>query len=208
MIPIVLIGLNVLWIYLFAILLRNRYRTPSIEQCSLTRAKPATNTFTHVNNLSLHSSENLPAVSIIIPARNEQENIERCLRSLLNQNYPNFEIIVIDDNSTDNTLKILYGIQNSIASENEKLMFQHHVQLQNAPQLVNQNSNTLSIDSNMLTSVEGLQIEGSTTPTSAENESKSINHINHNKMSKDRLKIISLKEDGPRGWTGKTWASQ
>lgn len=208
MIPIVLIGLNVLWIYLFAILLRNRYRTPSIEQCSLTRAKPATNTFTHVNNLSLHSSENLPAVSIIIPARNEQENIERCLRSLLNQNYPNFEIIVIDDNSTDSTLKILYEIQNSITSENEKLMFQHHVQLQNAPQLVNQNSNTLSIDSNMLTSVEGLQIEGSTTPTSAENESKSINHINHNKMSKDRLKIISLKEDGPRGWTGKTWASQ
>ena len=58
----------------------------------------------------------------------------------------------------------------------------------------------------MLTSVEGLQIEGRTTPTSAENESKSINHINHNKMSKDRLKIISLKEDGPRGWTGKTWA--
>ena len=27
-------------------------------------------------------------------------------------------------------------------------------------------------------------------------------------MSKDRLKIISLKEDGPRGWTGKSWASQ
>ena len=105
------------------------------------------------------------------------------------------------------SLKILYEIQNSITSENEKLMFQHHVQLQKAPQLVNQNSNTLSIDSNILTSVEGLQIEGRTATTSVENEeSKSIDHINHNKTSKDRLKIISLKDDGPRGWTGKTWA--
>ena len=48
-----------------------------------------------------------PFVSVVVPARNEQGNIEKCILSLLAQNYPNFEVIVIDDNSTDDTLKIM-----------------------------------------------------------------------------------------------------
>ena len=52
-----------------------------------------------------------PFVSVIVPARNEQDNIERCILSLLGQNYPNFEVIVIDDNSTDNTLDIMQNIK-------------------------------------------------------------------------------------------------
>jgi chlorobactene glucosyltransferase len=51
-----------------------------------------------------------PLVSILIPARNEEQNIERCLDSLRNQDYVNYEILVIDDNSTDNTLGILQRI--------------------------------------------------------------------------------------------------
>lgn len=46
---------------------------------------------------------NPPLVSIMIPARNEEKNIETCIESLLKQNYENFEIIVLDDNSTDKT---------------------------------------------------------------------------------------------------------
>jgi chlorobactene glucosyltransferase len=53
----------------------------------------------------------VPFVSVIVPARNEQDNIERCILSLLGQNYPNFEVIVIDDNSTDNTLDIMQNIK-------------------------------------------------------------------------------------------------
>ncbi len=48
-----------------------------------------------------------PLVSILIPARNEAENIKRCLRSLLKQDYPNTEILVLDDNSNDNTSLIV-----------------------------------------------------------------------------------------------------
>jgi chlorobactene glucosyltransferase len=48
-----------------------------------------------------------PFVSILVPARNEEKNIENCLRSLLAQDYPFFEIIVLDDQSTDNTPIIL-----------------------------------------------------------------------------------------------------
>ena len=47
-----------------------------------------------------------PLISIIIPARNENLNIKRCLESIKNQSYSNYEVIVIDDNSTDDTYKI------------------------------------------------------------------------------------------------------
>ncbi len=49
----------------------------------------------------------LPFVSIIVPARNEETKISRCLESLLNQDYPNFELVVIDDRSTDRTGQII-----------------------------------------------------------------------------------------------------
>jgi len=49
----------------------------------------------------------LPFVSIVVPARNEEDKIGRCLSSLLAQNYPHFEIIVIDDRSTDKTAEII-----------------------------------------------------------------------------------------------------
>jgi chlorobactene glucosyltransferase len=48
-----------------------------------------------------------PLVSILVPARNEEEVIGRCVKSLLDQDYPNFEILVLDDDSTDSTWQIL-----------------------------------------------------------------------------------------------------
>ncbi len=48
-----------------------------------------------------------PLVSVLIPARNEESNIEACLASLVRQDYPNFEIVVLDDNSTDDTSGIV-----------------------------------------------------------------------------------------------------
>jgi chlorobactene glucosyltransferase len=48
-----------------------------------------------------------PLVSVLIPARNEEKNIERCLNSLRNQLYKNYEILVLNDNSTDNTAGLL-----------------------------------------------------------------------------------------------------
>lgn len=48
-----------------------------------------------------------PKVSIILPAKNEQKNLEKCIESLLNQDYPNYELILINDASEDNTLDIM-----------------------------------------------------------------------------------------------------
>ena len=51
--------------------------------------------------------ENAPLVSILIPARNEERNIGNCLESLCNLDYPHYEVIVIDDRSTDRTAAII-----------------------------------------------------------------------------------------------------
>ncbi len=52
---------------------------------------------------TLTATTEQPLVSIMIPARNEAAVIEPTVRALLRQNYPNFEVIVLDDNSTDAT---------------------------------------------------------------------------------------------------------
>jgi chlorobactene glucosyltransferase len=48
-----------------------------------------------------------PLISVLIPARDEKDNIRTCLESLQKQDYPNFEILVLDDNSTDDTADIV-----------------------------------------------------------------------------------------------------
>lgn len=53
------------------------------------------------------SHENMPTVSVCIPARNETNSMSECLESVLSNDYPKLEIIVIDDNSSDNTSHII-----------------------------------------------------------------------------------------------------
>jgi len=53
---------------------------------------------------------NAPLISVCVPARNEERNIRACIQSILAQDYPNFEIIVLDDRSTDGTPEILNNL--------------------------------------------------------------------------------------------------
>jgi chlorobactene glucosyltransferase len=48
-----------------------------------------------------------PMISILVPVRDEEENIGRCIQSLLAQDYPAFEVLALDDNSSDGTFAIL-----------------------------------------------------------------------------------------------------
>ena len=50
------------------------------------------------------SSSGNPRVSIIVPARNEEETIEQALRTLLALDYDNYEVIAVNDRSTDESL--------------------------------------------------------------------------------------------------------
>lgn len=54
-----------------------------------------------------------PLISIVIPTYNRAYTIERTINSVLNQTYSNFEIIIIDDASTDNTENIITSIKDS-----------------------------------------------------------------------------------------------
>jgi chlorobactene glucosyltransferase len=81
------------WVYMFANFIRsnNIFKVTTIKK-------------TLDNKKKYNNKKALPYVSVIVPARDEQDNIERCLISLMEQDYPNLEIIAVDDNSTDTTL--------------------------------------------------------------------------------------------------------
>lgn len=55
--------------------------------------------------------EEQPFVSVLIPARNEENNINSCIQSFLNQTYKNYEILILDDNSTDKTYEIVKNLE-------------------------------------------------------------------------------------------------
>ena len=57
----------------------------------------------------MSNSSNTPEVSVIVPARNEQACLADCLRTLVGQSGPAYEIIVVDDDSTDGTRAIAEG---------------------------------------------------------------------------------------------------
>ncbi len=91
---IFIIGSLGIWIYLFFILKKSFHFSPIILKSN-----------------KINSKKNL--VSIIIPARNEEKYIENCILSLLKQHYTNYEIIVVDDNSSDKTLEFLQTLKNN-----------------------------------------------------------------------------------------------
>lgn len=61
-----------------------------------------------------------PLISICIPARNEENNIRRCVEAALEQDYPNIEVIVLDDRSTDATREILLESASLLAKMDKK----------------------------------------------------------------------------------------
>ena len=56
-------------------------------------------------------NRHLPLATVIIPTYNRREWIEECLDSVLGQTYPNVEVIVVDDRSTDDTVEYLRGAE-------------------------------------------------------------------------------------------------
>jgi chlorobactene glucosyltransferase len=86
------------WVCLFIKSLHSHLNTPIIRNNS---------NMIENNKLSFKP----PFVSVIVPARNEEDNVEKCLLSILTQKYPNFEVVAVDDNSDDRTLEIMKGLK-------------------------------------------------------------------------------------------------
>jgi len=87
-------GIFFTWVYLLISMIKSIKQSPRLER--ITNIK---NTF--------------PRVSIILPARNEELYIRRCIDSLIKQDYPDFEIVMVNDESSDKTLEIMKEYQNS-----------------------------------------------------------------------------------------------
>lgn len=95
----ILIGVCGAWIYLLKSMLDSFRLTPYLDKFE-------------------NTSKTNQKVSIILPARNEEEFIGKCLDSLVKQDYENYEIIVIDDSSEDRTWEII----SEYAKKNPKII--------------------------------------------------------------------------------------
>ncbi len=84
----IFIAVSITWIYFILVMSASLKHTPYL------------NGFKKITH-------NSPKVSIILPARNEERFIEKCLQSLICQDYENFEIVAVNDSSTDNTNAII-----------------------------------------------------------------------------------------------------
>ncbi len=65
-------------------------------------------------------SDKNPLISIVIPAYNEEKYIENVLKSIKKQTYKNYEVIVVDNNSTDNTAQIAKKYGAKVVKEKKK----------------------------------------------------------------------------------------
>ncbi|MFA6215494.1 MAG: glycosyltransferase family A protein [Patescibacteria group bacterium] len=61
----------------------------------------------------------MPEISIVIPIYNAKKTLEKCLESIFNQTWKNFEIIAVNDGSTDSSLEILKNYQDKITVINQ-----------------------------------------------------------------------------------------
>jgi len=59
----------------------------------------------------LIAPDSRPLISVIIPARNEEENIYRSIHSVMNQEHEHYEVIVVDDQSKDSTAQVVEDIE-------------------------------------------------------------------------------------------------
>jgi len=68
--------------------------------------------FSWYSRSSASQAKESPLISIIVPARNEESNLQALLPSILRQSYNNFELLVYDDSSTDQTAAVVQSFEN------------------------------------------------------------------------------------------------
>ena len=93
----IVVGIFSTWIYLLFFMIKSLRYSPRLEK---------------IKNIN----KTFPMVSIIVPARNEERYIPKCVDSLVKQDYHDFEIILVNDESSDKTLEIMNEYQNSYST--------------------------------------------------------------------------------------------
>ncbi len=82
----------------------------------------------YINHSALLNSQHIPGISVIAPAYNESGTIINGVHTLLALNYPKFEVIIVNDGSTDNTLQLLIDEYDLVESN-----FYYHEEIKTQP---------------------------------------------------------------------------
>src|SRR5919108_1061803 len=98
-----------IWVIFFRSALRSVMESPKLKSYQFKR-KQEDNNRKEERRSHDERIQSLPVVSVVLPARDEQNNIQKCLDSLLRQDYQNYEIIAVNDCSTDATGEILHKL--------------------------------------------------------------------------------------------------
>ena len=85
-------------------------------------------------HLEKSNMANLEKVSCVITTKNEEKNLDACIKSILNQDYPKeaVEIIVVDNNSTDNTVSIARGYTDKVFNQGPERSAQRNFGIKSA----------------------------------------------------------------------------
>lgn len=105
------------------------------------------------DNNSFNATSSSPMISVLMPVYNGGENLRKAIDSILNQTYYNFELIIIDDGSTDNSLDILIEYRNLdnrillISRENRGLVLtlNESIKLARAPWVARMDQDDISL---------------------------------------------------------------
>lgn len=81
--------------------------------------------YRHILHSRSYKHSSTRRVSIVVAARNEEQDIEACVKTLLDQDYPDYEVIVVDDRSTDTTPEILSRLEAASAGRLRFLRVDH-----------------------------------------------------------------------------------
>lgn len=96
----------------------NKYHSQfGIMPIRLTSVEKGTSRFSRITASTPYKIKDGPLVTIIVPAFNAAKFLEHSIGSLLNQTWQNIEVIIVDDNSTDNT----WAVMQSIASRDPRV---------------------------------------------------------------------------------------
>ena len=82
--------------------------------------------FKNQSKIKKNRSKIRPKITILIPAHNEEKSIIRCLESIRKNSYRKFQVIVIDDKSSDNTRKLVAEYIKKNSKRNVKLMYKQN----------------------------------------------------------------------------------
>lgn len=99
---------------------KERTKIFSWSRCALETVEALTKVYNYNKIENKSAFEELPLVTIITPSYNQGEFIKETIESVLNQDYPNIEYLVMDGGSTDQTVEILKSYGNRIAWVSEK----------------------------------------------------------------------------------------